>query len=243
MGPAQGSGSCQCASSFSLILRSAMVSSAGAGFSFFSSSMRSDPRAFLRAAALAAPSRRVGRVFGFEFLVSSWEPGSGSRGWVPAPYRVRGRLFAGTTAVGAGTTDELGSGWAEPSAVLRTGLVRAELAGVLRPPPPPWVPASAGTTVELGSGCTPALLGRATPRPWVPAFAGTTIELSGFPSACAGTTDELGSGCTPALLGRATPRPWVPAFAGTTIVLSGFPSACAGTTYESPSPQPSPVKG
>ena len=32
MGPAQGSGSCQCCSSFSLILRSAMVSSTGAGF-------------------------------------------------------------------------------------------------------------------------------------------------------------------------------------------------------------------
>ena len=33
MGPAQGSGSCQCCLSFWLILRSAMVSSAGAGFS------------------------------------------------------------------------------------------------------------------------------------------------------------------------------------------------------------------
>ena len=58
MGPAQGSGSCQCCSSFSLILRSAGVSSTGAGFSSFSSSMRSDPRAFLRMAALAFPSRR-----------------------------------------------------------------------------------------------------------------------------------------------------------------------------------------
>ena len=122
MGPVQGSGSCQCCSSLSLILRSEMVSSAGAGFSSFSSSMRSDPRAFLRMAALAFPSRRrcvrvrrvrgrrAGRVLSFEFLVSSWEPGSGSRGWVPAPYRVRGRLFAGTTVVCAGTTGELGSG-------------------------------------------------------------------------------------------------------------------------------------
>ena len=106
MGPVQGSGSCQCCLSFSLILRSAMVSSAGAGFSSFSSSMRSDPRAFLRMAALAFPSRRrcvrvrrAGRVSSFEFLVSSWEPSSGSRGWVPA--------FAGTTVVGAGTTGEL----------------------------------------------------------------------------------------------------------------------------------------
>ena len=90
MGAAQGSGSCQCCWSFSLILRSAGVSSTGAGFSSFSSSMRSDPRAFLRMAALAAPSRRrcvrVRRLRGcraegvssFELLVSSWDPSSGS---------------------------------------------------------------------------------------------------------------------------------------------------------------------
>ena len=217
MGPAQGSGSCQCCLSLSLILRSAMVSSAGAGFSSFSSSMRSDARAFLRMAALAFPSLRrcvrMRRVRGRRAL--SWGPSAGSGGWVPAPYRVRGRLFAGTTAVGVGTTDELGS--------------RCIPALLGRATPLPWVPAFAGTTGELSSACAPTSLGRDTPRPWVPAFAGTTGELS--------------SACAPTSLGRATPLPWVPAFAGTTIELSGFPSACAGTTYESPSPQPSPVEG
>ena len=104
----------------------------------------------------AARRRLRGRVLGCWFLVSSWErdggasssrePGPGltwlGRGWVPD--------FSGTT-------DELG-----PSAVLRTGSVRAELAVVVRSPP----------------------------RPWVPASAGTTGVLSGFPSACAGATGE-----------------------------------------------------
>ena len=75
--------------------------------------------------------------------VSSWEPGSGSRGWVPAS--------AGTTAVGAGTTD------------------------------------------ELGSGCTPALLGRATPRPWVPAFAGTTTMSVWVPRCPRGFPPRMGA--------------------------------------------------
>ena len=130
MGPAQGSGSCQCASSFSLILRSAMVSSAGAGFSSFSSSMRSDARAFLRMAALAFPSRRrcvrvrrvrgrrAGRVFSFEFLVSSWEPGSGSRGWVPASAGTTGEWAQGTTEAFARSLE--GQARYEPGSWLRT---------------------------------------------------------------------------------------------------------------------------
>ena len=141
-----------------------MVSSTGAGFSSFFSSMRSEP--FRRAAALAAPSRRrcvrvrrlrgrrAGRVSSFELLVSCWVPSTGSRlawrgrGWVPAS---------------AGTTIWLGSA--------RTGL-----AAVLRAPPRPWVPAFAGTTVVLGSvraGLAAVL--RPPPPPWVPASAGTTI--------------------------------------------------------------------
>ena len=47
---------------------------------------------------------------------------------------------------------------------------------MLRTPLLPLVPASAGTTGELGSGCIPALLGRASPPPWVPACAGTKDE-------------------------------------------------------------------
>ena len=79
-----------------------MVSSAGAGFSSFPFSMRSDPRAFLRIAALVFPSRRrcvrvrrvrgrlAGRVSVFELLVSRREPSassscSGLGGWVSAP--------------------------------------------------------------------------------------------------------------------------------------------------------------
>ena len=100
MGPSQGSGSCQCASSFSLILRSAGVSwgealgsSSGepvinlmpdllrAGLSCSSSFLlRWDSWAFLRMAALAFPSRRrcvrvrrVGRVLSCWLLVLSWE--------------------------------------------------------------------------------------------------------------------------------------------------------------------------
>ena len=109
MGPAQGSGSCQCCLSFSLILRSAMVSSAGAGFS---SSMRSDPRAFLRMAALAFPSRRrcvrVRRVRGRRTEgVSSWVPsaGSGLEGWVSAP-----------SCSGAGSPIATVRGWVRASA-------------------------------------------------------------------------------------------------------------------------------
>ena len=63
MGPSQGPGSCQCCSNLSLILRSAGVSSTGAGVSFSSLLFHSAVGALPRTAALAAPSwRRCFRV-------------------------------------------------------------------------------------------------------------------------------------------------------------------------------------
>ena len=129
MGAPWGSGSCQCWSSLSLILRSAGVSSTRAGFSAV---LRTgSARAGLAAALRPPPSPWIPAFAGMTVELGSvcagTTSGVGCRvlrappcPWVPAPYRVRGRLSAGTTG-------ELGSGCAPA------------LLG--RATPPPWVPA------------------------------------------------------------------------------------------------------
>ena len=235
MGPAQGSGSCQCASSFSLILRSAMVSSAGAGFSFFSSSMRSDPRAFLRVAALAAPSRRVGRVFSFEFLVSSWEPSSGSRGWVPAPYRVRGRLSAGTTGESPSPQPSPveGEGVWEPG----SGRTRGSAPTTGESPSPQPSPVEGEGVWEPGSGRT---RGSAPTTGESPSSQPSPVEGEGVWEPGSGRT----RGSAPTTGESPSPQPspvvegegvWEPG--------SGRTRGSAPTAGVSPSPQPSPVEG
>ena len=182
-----------------------MVSSTGAGFSSFSSSMRSDPRAFLRMAALAFPSRRrcvrVRRPRG-GLALSSWGPshrhGEGSR-----PVSGLDCIRGNDGCSGGGLSHSRGPGprgfplsrerrplcigfsrerrmsWAQgergwlgcygprrppgfPLSVSSTGRLGYERGWlhVLRAPPPPWVPAPyrvrgrlfAGTTVSRGSG-------------------------------------------------------------------------------------------
>ena len=147
---------------------------------------------------------------------------------------------------GAGFSRERRLSWAQGERVLRgcSGQAWYERSwlrcyGPRRPPgfPPPRERRSwgRGTTGELGSGCAPALLGRATPPSWIPALAGMTVVW-------AGTTGELGSGCAPALLGRATPPSWIPApyrvrgrlFAGMTVELGsgsrGVGAGCSSRT-------------